>query len=502
VSAVVSELDGFSDNELRILNARLAWRKKARIKQLPPDQWPLEFKYQGRNGPRDWLTWGMRSGRGFGKTRAGAEWLWPEAVDDPGSFNFVIAPTYSDVRYTCFEGDSGLINCIPPELILDYNKTDVILTLWTGAKPSQIRGFSADTPERLRGPQSHRAWLDEIAAWRYPQATWDMLMFGLRLGKKPRIAWTSTLKPKAFISQLVSDKSKMTVIVQGSTYDNAKNLAPQFLDQLLKYKGTALGRQELEGELLDPTEAGIVKRSQFRLWPAKKQLPMFDFVIYSLDTAFTEDTFDKKEIKADPSACSVWGIFTDKDTLQHAMLLDAWDEHLGFPALIDRVKKESRFHYGSSTRMAGEGTYLRPARVIAGSGRTPDLIIIEDKGSGISLRQTLEREQILTWPYNPGRADKLTRLHAVTPMFAHGRVWCIESESIPNQPKTWAEPLIMQICTYMGPGSTDHDDYVDSTSQALRYIIDSLRISFTKPARLARPEDKAPPKQKGNPYDR
>lgn len=327
-------------------------------------------------------------------------------------------------------------------------------------------------------------------------------MFGLRLGKRNRICWTGTLKPKQFIADLVRDKNPMTVIVQMSTKDNRKNLSKTFYDNVAKYEGTALGRQELEGELLDPTEAGIVKRSQFRIWPRKKQLPKFDFVIYSLDTAFTEKTFDKKEIQADPTACSVWGIFREPNGMQYAMLLDCWDEHLGFPELVTRVKKESNFHYGASTRIAGEGTYLKPAHTIAGMGRKPDLIIIEEKGSGISLRQSLERENILTWPYNPGGADKLTRLHGVTPMFAHGRIYCIESETKPGEPKSWAEGLIMQVCSYMGPGSVKHDDYVDSTSQALRYIIDTLRISFTKPDKLVRPEDKRQPvKTQRNPYD-
>jgi phage terminase large subunit-like protein len=502
VSADLSELEGFSDNELRILGARIAWRKQARAKQLPPDQWPASFKYRNTAGPRDWTTWGMRAGRGSGKTRAAAEWLWSETVDDPGSYSFVIAPTWSDAQLTCFEGESGLLACIPKELILAYNKSDLILSLWTGGEPAQIRGFSADSPERLRGPQSHRLWADEIASWRDPDDVWDNAMFGLRLGKRNRICWTGTLKPKEFIANLVRDKNPSTIIVQMSTRDNRKNLSDTFYKNVAKYEGTALGRQELEGELLDPTESGIVKRSQFRIWPRKKVLPKFDFVVYSLDTAFTEKTFDKKEIKADPTACSVWGIFRESDGMQYAMLLDCWDEHLGLPDLISRVKKESNFHYGASTRVAGEGTYLKPAHTIAGIGRKPDIIIIEDKGSGISLRQSLERENILTWPYNPGGADKLTRLHAVTPMFAHGRIYCIESETIPGNPKSWAEGLIMQVCSYMGPGSVKHDDYVDSTSQALRYIIDSLRISFTKPDKLIRPEDKRQPvKTQRNPYD-
>lgn len=502
MNAVMQDLAAMSEQELRILNARIAWRKTARVKQLPPDQWPKDFKYKGVTGPRDWTTWGVRAGRGAGKTRAAAEWAWSEVVDDPGSYLFVIAPTWADVQHTCFEGDSGLLSCVPKELILDYNKSNLIMHLWTGAEPAQIRGFAAETPERLRGPQSTYIWADEIASWRDPQNVWDNMTFGLRLGVRNRICWTGTLKPKQFIVNLVSDKAPGTVIVQMATRDNRKNLSVTFYDNVAKYAGTALGRQELEGELLDPSEAGIVKRSQFRIWPRKKPLPMFDFVIYSLDTAFTEETYDKKELTSDPTACSVWGVFSLDDGTKHAMLLDCWDEHLGFYDLIERVRKERGFHYGATTRMAGEGTYLKPARMIAGAGRKPDLIIIEDKGSGISLRQMLARDNILTHAYNPGRADKLSRLHAVTPMFAHGRVWCIESETTGGQPKSWAEPLLLQVCSYVGPGSTEHDDYVDSTSQALRYIIDTLQIKFAEPERRGREDDQPRPpiKKRSNPY--
>lgn len=501
-------LEGFDEYELAILEARVAWRRTARVKQLPPDQWPADFVFRGVAGPRDWRVWGIRSGRGFGKTRSAAEWLWPEACHDPGSYSFVIAPTFSDVQHTCFEGDSGLIRCIPDALLLDYNKTNTIAHVWTGEEPAQIRGFAADSPERLRGPNSHRVWADEVASWLYPEDAWSNMQFGLRLGKAPRICWTGTLKPKAFVRRLVEDKSPMTYVVQGSTDDNVANLAPEFYENIAKYRGTSLGRQELEGELLNPEEAGIVKRSQFQVWPIGKKLPQFDFVIYSLDTAYTEKTFDKKEMKADPTACSVWGLFKyeERQTITDSvMLLDAWDEHLGLPELIRRVIKEKGYHYGASSRMDGYGTFLQPARALPGTGRKSDIIIIEDKGSGISLRQALAASQILTHPYNPKRADKLVRLHAVTPMFAHGRVWVPESEVNRGHPKSWADPLITQVCSYVGPGSTDHDDYVDCTSQALRYIMDNLRIDFS-PKKVKsytdkeRDEELEKVKRPGNPY--
>jgi len=480
---VVEQLMALEPEELALLQAQMAWRRTARIKQLPPDQWPASFEFRGAKGPRDWRVWGLRSGRGFGKTRSAAEWLWPEAALDPGSYNFVIAPTFSDVQMTCMQGDSGLLKCLPDELLLDYSKTNLVMHVWTGEEPSEIRGFPAETPERLRGPQSTRVWCDEVASWNDPQEVWDMMRFGLRLGEVNRICWTGTPKPKPFVRHLVEDKDPMTFVIQASTYDNRANLSKTFFESLTKYEGTTIGRQELEGELLNPEEAGIVKRSQFRLWHLDRLLPQFDFIIYSLDTAFTERAFDRKEVKADPSACSVWGLFHygERGVSVHAvMLLDAWSDHLSLPDLTRKVMKEKGFHYGASTRTSGRGTILDPSKAMPGMGRKSDLIIIEDKGSGISLRQQLATQNIFTHPYNPGRADKLSRLHTVSPFFAHGRVFVPESETNPGHAKSWAEGLISQVCSFVGPGSVDHDDYVDSTTQALRYVMDNLKIDFAE----------------------
>jgi predicted phage terminase large subunit-like protein len=140
-------------------------------------------------------------------------------------------------------------------------------------------------------------------------------------------------------------------------------------------------------------------------------------------------------------------------------------------------------------------------------GRKADLILIEEKGSGISLRQSLATENILTQGYNPGREDKLTRLHVVSPMWAHGRVWAVESEITQGEFKNWAEPLISQVCSYVGPGSTEHDDLLDTTTQALRLIMDKFFGPFTLPdtaEERERQEAKAKQerRQRTNPYDR
>ena len=480
--AVLRKLD---TKQAAFLMWQARWAATARASQIPPTSF---------------TECGYMAGRGFGKTRVGAEWLAREAYLDPhGNPCAVIAPTYQDVKFVCFEGESGLLSVIPQELLADYNKGDMVVKLHNCAGGvTEIRGFTAEKPERLRGPQHARIWGDELAAWQYDE-TWDMAMFGLRLGADPRILWTTTPKPRALVRALTKPKANR-VIVTGSTYDNKHNLPQSFYDNLVQYEGTTLGRQELAGELIDPEESGIIKRSWFQLWPAKKHLPRFDWIIMSLDTAYTEASVDKKG-DADPTACSVWGVFHMPSStgtgMNHCILLDSWEEHLGLPDLIKRVKRELNTAYGDDQDQA----LIRPmfgSDKPQNSGRKPDILLIEDKGSGISLRQMLEREGIQAYAYNPGRADKLSRLHIVSPIFAQKRVWLPESERHAGQPRTWAEPMIAQLCSFTGAGSTKHDDHVDACTQAMRLMLDKGLLTLSKPKPLT--HDRPPAKRVSNPY--
>jgi phage terminase large subunit-like protein len=324
---------------------------------------------------------------------------------------------------------------------------------------------------------------------------------GLRLGPHPQIFWTGTPKPKPFIRNLV--KLPRSIVINGSTYENRDNLPRTFFENVAKYEGTAVGRQELYGEILDPEEAGFVKRSQWRLWPASKKLPKFRLIVMSLDTAFTEKQWDKKEQTGDPTACSVWGIFTYERT-DHIMLLDAWEDYLGFPALIKRVKIERNYTYGDQ-----DEPVLRPLidkmQRPRHQGRPVDLILLEDKGSGISLRQQLAVEEILTESYNPEGMDKLSRLHACSPLFPHGRVWAVESLKVKGEPRNWADPLISQVCTYVGEGSLIHDDLLDSATQAWIWLMHRFDMKFTvrddPQVASQKALDKLHSRHRRNPYD-
>lgn len=468
-------------DQLAFLNWQTKWLATARVEQIPPED--------------GWDDCGFMAGRGFGKTRVGAEWLGRAAFEDPQALpRCVVAPTQNDVRFTCFEGVSGLLNVIPPECVTDYNRTDLVLTLTTGAT---IRGFSAEKADRLRGPEHADAWCDEIAAWGKDAVdTLDMLIFGLRIGPGPRLLWTSTPKPVEVVRQLTTPKPRR-VIVRGATFDNRANLSESFIEKLAQYEGTKIGRQELYGELLDPEEAGVIRRSWINLWPASKTLPKFEWIIMSLDTAYTENTLDKKG-DPDPTACGVWGVFEYKG-MTHAMLLDCWEEHLGLPDLMRRVKRELNTAYGDDEDAALIKPMYGSAKPLT-SGRKPDILLIEDKGSGISLRQSLERAGIMAYAYNPGRADKLSRLHVVSPVFAQRRVWVPESEKMPGKPRTWCEGLISQLCTFAGEGSIKHDDHVDQTTQAIRLMLDKGLLKLIKDKPKSDAGDRPPPAVVVNPY--
>lgn len=213
------------------LAARSAWLTTARPDQITPDG--------------DWTTWLILAGRGWGKTRTGAEDAAWYGQTHAGARIAIVAPTYADGRDTCIEGESGLRGVIPPASVEAWHRSMGEFVLTNGTR---YKLFAAEEPERLRGPQHHRAWCDELAAWRHAE-TWDQLLFGLRLGSDPRVVITTTPRPNPLVRALV--RRPGTVITRGSTFDNAANLAAAALAQLRdRYEGTRLGRQELEAELL------------------------------------------------------------------------------------------------------------------------------------------------------------------------------------------------------------------------------------------------------------
>ena len=192
------------------------------------------------------------TGRGWGKTRVGAEDVGWYGLDNAGSRIAIVAATFADARDTCIEGPSGLLTVLPTICVEAGNRSLGELILTNGTR---YKLFSAEEPERPRGPNHHRAWCDEAAAWSEPE-TWDQVQFGLRLGTNPQAVVTTTPKPSPLIRALT--KRPGTIITRDSTFDNSANLAPSALAGLRdRYKGTRLGRQELHAEILIDVPGGL-----------------------------------------------------------------------------------------------------------------------------------------------------------------------------------------------------------------------------------------------------
>jgi predicted phage terminase large subunit-like protein len=217
--------------------------------------WPSIARPEQLAPAGDWSTWLILAGRGAGKTRSGAELVRSLAEAASVARIALVGPTAADARDVMVEGESGLLAICPNSNRPTYEPSKRRLTWPNGV---QAALYSAEEPSRLRGPQHGAAWLDEIAAWANVTETWDMLQFGLRIGRKPRQVITTTPKPIKLLKELVKRDGKDVVVTRGRTTDNAQNLAPSFLSQIVsRYEGTRLGRQELNAELLEDTPGAL-----------------------------------------------------------------------------------------------------------------------------------------------------------------------------------------------------------------------------------------------------
>lgn len=231
----------------------------------------------------DWAYWLILAGRGFGKTRTGAETVreWVKAEQ----YVNLIGATADDARDIMVEGESGILAICPPDERPLYKKHEAKLE-WPNGATSLI--FTADKPDRLRGKQHGALWADELAAWRYMDA-WDQAKFGLRLGARPRAVITTTPRPLKVLRDLMEDPR--CVVTRGSTYDNKANLAESFFtDIITTYEGTRLGRQELNAEMLDDIPGALWTRANIdahRKSPAA--MPDMKRSVVAVDPAVSND---------------------------------------------------------------------------------------------------------------------------------------------------------------------------------------------------------------------
>ena len=375
--------------------------------------------------PGDWRSWLILAGRGWGKTLTGAGDVARYGLANPGSRIAIVARTFADARDTCVEGDSGLLSCLPRHEIAAWNRSLGELILRNGTR---YKLFSADEPERLRGPQHHRAWSDELGAWGnsaaerdWPQA-WDMLQMGLRLGADPRNVVTTTPRPTKLIRHLIGDG--MTALTRGKTLENAANLAPQFLDQIVaRYAGTRLGRQELDAELLEDVPGALWT---WAMLDNRRPAPDLARVVVAVDPAVTSGE------GSDETGMVVAGLGVDGR---------------GY-VLADR-----------SCRLSPDGWARRA--VAAFDEFKADVIVAEANNGGDLVEQTI-RTVRRNVPYKRVHASrgKQTRAQPVAALYEQGKVSHVETF-----------PELDEQLTSWTPESGTSPDRLDALVWALTHLM-------------------------------
>jgi len=390
------------------------WREIARPNQLPP--------------PGDWRIWLILSGRGFGKSRAVNEWAIEQARLHPRSRGALVAATAADARDVVVEGESGILNIAPADFAPRYEPSKRRLTFPNG---SMATTFSADEPNRLRGPQFHWAICDELAAWRF-EATFDNLLMGLRLGRDPRLAIATMPRPIPLIRRLLNDPT--CAITRGSTYENAANLAPAFLSAILqRYEGTQLGRQEIEGQVLEVIDGALWRREwieQHRVTKAPELLR----IVVAVDPAVTSTA------ASDETGIVVGGAAMVGDDV-HAFILD----DVSMKASPDTWANQAvaAYHKHQADRIIAEvnnGGDLVEHTIRTVDPHVPVSAVRASRGKAV-------RAEPVTALYEQGRVHHVgafrgledqmcgwTPLSAESPDRVDALVWCVHDLLIDNPP--------------------------------------------------------------------
>lgn len=325
-----------------LISLQYEWRFWARPDQIAP--------------PGDWTYWLALAGRGWGKTRVGAEWVRDIAYEGKvgGGIIHLIAPTNSDIRKVMVEGESGLLAVCPPWFKAEFSPSKMQVDFPNGVK---ALCFSAEEPDRLRGPQCGAFWADELAAWKNMEDTWSNIQFGFRLGRRPRAVITTTPRPVDLVRKLVA-KSKPVIdketgavikkpsvyVTRGSTYDNKANLAEPFFEEVITaYEGTRLGRQELNGEVLEDNPNALFKQEWFNKTRLEYVPPDLEKVAVGVDPQV------KENIKSDEAGIVTCGK-KDVDGVAHYYVI-----------ADDTIQPESTDEWG---RQAVKSFFLHQADIV------------------------------------------------------------------------------------------------------------------------------------------
>lgn len=380
--------------------------------------------------PGDWFVWLAMAGRGWGKTRTGAEWVADKGRENPGARIALVGPTQADARDTMVEGESGLLSCLTSSELrggsLDsaWNRSNLELYLANGTR---YKCFSSEKPDRLRGPQHHFAWGDEIAAWDDAHrgdalyTTWSNMVIGCRLGDDPRIMVTTTPKP---VLLLVGDferpglaKRPSTHVTSGRTHDNLPNLARTYYDQVVApYEGTRLAAQELEGELLEQIAGAL-------WWPeiirqGKPDLGELTRIVVGVDPQAADED-------------------ADDATAETGIVVAGYSQTTGYGYVLeDRTVKGSPAAWGQAVVSAYRNAY---------HGVGCDLIVPEKNNGGAMVAHTI-RTIDANAPIKPVWASvgKRTRAEPVSALYEQGRIFHVQHfAQLESQMTTWVPDMGM-----------------------------------------------------------
>lgn len=411
-------LASLPDAEREAEMAKLSTETKAALRY----HWPFWARPNQLEPEGDWSTWLMLAGRGFGKTRAGAEWVRLVACGDspmaPGRHRrfAIIAETSADARDVLVEGESGILSVHPRDYRPMYEPSKRRLTWPNGATASL---FNATEPDQLRGPQHDAAWCDELAKWQYVRETWDQLQFGMRLGKHPQQVITTTPRPLPIIKEIMKDAN--TRVTRGTTMDNAANLAPSFMQQIVeRYQGTRLGRQELNAEILDDVPGALWTREMLdRL--RIKEMPELARVVVGVDPSGTGGSDDE----GDPVGIVVAGRGVDG----RGYLVGDYTCKLSPDAWARRAI--TAYHQHSADRLVAERNF----------GGAMVQAVIKTADASVAYKEVVASR------------GKAARAEPVAALFEQGRVSIVGA-----LPELEDEMVLMTTNGFMGEGSPNRVD--------------------------------------------
>jgi phage terminase large subunit-like protein len=405
-------LGELTEDEARALEYDWAfWRRPSQ--ELPPEPWSLAM----------WMT-----GRGYGKTRIGSEAIneWAKEF----ARMFLVGRTSSDVRDVMIEGESGILASSPPWWRPEYEPSKRRLTWPNGAIAT---AYTGEEPDMLRGPQFEKGWMDELAAWQYPQEAFDNAMFGLRLGDNPQAVITTTPKNVPIIRKLVRDPD--VKILTGTTYENIGNLAPLFIRRIVKrYEGTRLGMQELLGKLLEDVAGALWSRERIDALRVRVPAAQLVRVVVAVDPPAGQTQVEAVE-REETAECGI------------VVCASGWCSCMGRPSLHGFVLEDATI-YGKPDEWGDRALQMykkwRADRIVAEANNGGEMVgfVIAARPGGIVAPVTL------VW----ASRGKQTRAEPVAALYAP------RSEIPIHHVGSWPELEDQQVTWVPGERSPDRMD--------------------------------------------